>query len=101
MSIIRGKIIVIKSKKDYYKIRNGVILITKETTPDLVIVINRIKAIVTEVDNKLCHAAIVAREFDKPILMGIKNATKKFKTGEEITINLDNKIINKTGWKTY
>lgn len=97
MSIIRGKITVIKSKKDYYKIKNEVILIAKETTPDLVIVINRIKAIVIEVDNKLCHAAIVAREFNKPILMGIKNATKKFKTGEEIIINLDNKIINKIG----
>jgi len=95
MSIIRGKIEVVKNKKDYYKIKNDVILIVKEATPDLTIVINKIKAIITEVDNKLCHAAIIAREFNKPILMGVEDATKKFKTGEEIIINLDKKIINK------
>ncbi len=93
--IIKGKVAVINNKKDYYKIKNEAILFAKNTHPDLVVVINKIKAIVVEVDNKLCHAAIIAREFKKPILMGMKNITKSFETGDQVIINLDKKTIEK------
>lgn len=95
-SIVKGKITVIKNKKDYYKIKEETILVVKDTMPDLVVVIGKIKAIISEADNRLCHAAIIAREFNKPLLMGINNATKEFKTGQRIMIDFDNKIINKT-----
>ena len=94
-TIIESKVTVIKNKKDYYRIKEETILIAKNTHPELVIVINKIKAIVTEIDNKLCHAAIIAREFNKPLLTGVINATKEFKTGDKVMIDLDNKIINK------
>ncbi len=93
--IIKGEVVVINDKKDYYKIKNKVILVAKNTHPDLVIGINKIKAIVVEVDNKLCHAAIIAREFKKPILMGINNITKKLKTGDNVQINFFQKTIKK------
>ncbi len=93
MSIIKGKVIVINDKEDYYRIKDKVILVAKNTTPDLVVVINNIEAIVTEIDNKLCHAAIIAREFNKPLLMGVNEATKKFRTGDEVMIDFDSKII--------
>jgi len=92
---MRGKIVVINNKEDYYKIKDGVILVAKNTTPDLVIVIDKIEAIVTEVDNKLCHAAIIAREFNKPLLMGINDATKNFRTGDKAIIDFDKKTIEK------
>jgi len=95
MSIISGKITIIKNKRDYYKINEKTILVAKNTHPDLVIVINSIKAIVTEIDSKLCHAAIIAREFDKLLLMGVKNATKEFKTGDRVMIDFDNKTIKR------
>lgn len=90
---IKGKVVVINSKEDYYKIKDRVILVAKNTTPDLVIVINNIEAIVAEIDNKLCHAAIIAREFNKPLLMGVDGVTKKFRTGDEVMVDFDNKII--------
>ncbi len=93
--VIKGKVVVINSKKDYYKIKNKVILVAKNTHPDLVIVINKIEAIVVEVDNKLCHAAIIAREFKKPILMGVSNVTKNLKTGDSIRIDFSQKTIKK------
>ena len=94
--IIKGRITVIKSKKDYYKIKEETILVAKNTHPDLVVIIDKIKGIVIEIDNKLCHAAIIAREFNKPLLMGVKNATKQFKTGDKAIIDFVNKTINKT-----
>lgn len=95
MSKIIGKATVIKSNKDYYKIKSETILIASHTHPDIIIVIDKIKGIVTELDNKLCHAAIIAREFNKPLLMGVVGATKNFETGDKLFVNFDNKIVRK------
>lgn len=95
VGIITGKVRVIKSEADYYKIRKETILVAENTHPDIAIAIKKIKAIVTEIDNRLCHAAIIAREFDVPLLMGIQNATKEFKTGDEIVVNFDTKNVFK------
>ncbi len=94
-NIIKGKVIVIEKQDDYGNIKDEVIIVAKNTHPDLVVVIDKIKAIVTEIDNKVCHAAIIAREFNKPLLMGVKNITREFKTGDEVIIDFDNKVINK------
>ena len=94
-SVIKGKVTIIRNKKDYYDIKGKTILVAKNTHPDLVIVIGKIKAIVTEIDNKLCHAAIIAREFKIPLLMGVKNATKRFKTNEKVIVDIENKSISK------
>jgi len=90
-----GRVTVVKNNKDYYKIRSETILVASHTHPDIVIVIDKIKGIVTELDNKLCHAAIIAREFNKPLLMGVLEATKKFKTGDKLFVDFDNKIVRK------
>jgi phosphohistidine swiveling domain-containing protein len=95
VNVIKGKVTIIKKRDDYYHLRNKAILIIKKAEPDLVIVINKVQAIVTEVDNNLCHAAIIAREFRKPILMGVKNAVKNFRNGDKVLINFDNKTIFK------
>lgn len=95
IKIITGKVTVIKNNKDYYKIKEKTILIAWHTHPDIVVVMDKIKAIVSEVDNKLCHAAIMAREYNKPILMGVENATKKFKTGDNVEVDFQNKTIKK------
>lgn len=91
--IISGKVKIIKKPKDYYKIKDEVIVIAKNTTPDIVVVINKVLAIITEVDNKLCHAAIIAREYGKPLIMGQINAAKKYKDGDIISINIISKTI--------
>ena len=94
-NLIDGKITVIKRPKDYYRIKDETILVVKETTPDIILAIKKIKGIITEVNNPLCHAAIISREFNKPLLMGIDGATKNFKTGDRVKINLEKKIIVK------
>jgi len=94
--IIQGKAFLIRSEKDYYKIKKDVILIAERTHPDIVIAIKKVKAIVVEIDNKLCHAAIISREYGIPLLMGVENVTKEFKTGDQVLVNFDIKTICKT-----
>lgn len=91
--IISGRIKIIKRSRDYYQIKEDVIIVAENTTPDIVVVISRVKAIVTETDNKLCHAAIIAREYNKPLIMGQVDATKKYKDGDTISINTISKAI--------
>lgn len=93
--IITGKVLVANRPKDYYKIKDETILVAKNTLPDVVIIFYQIKAIVTEIDNRLCHAAIIAREYDKPIVMGVTGACKKFKTGDKVRIDTLNKTVIK------
>ena len=94
--IISGRVTIIRSERDYYKIKKETILVAQNTHPDIVIAIKKIKAIVTEIDNRLCHAAIIAREYGIPLLMGVENATREFKTGDKIIVNLDSKTVHKT-----
>ncbi len=93
--MIKGKVFLIRSERDYYKINKPVILIAQNTHPDIVIAIKKIKAIVTEIDNRLCHAAIIAREYGVPLLMGMENATKEFKTGDKVIVDFNSKTICK------
>jgi phosphoenolpyruvate synthase/pyruvate phosphate dikinase len=93
--IISGRVTIIRSEKDYYKINKPVVLVARNTHPDVVIAIKKIKAIVTEIDNRLCHAAIIAREYDIPLLMGMENATKEFKTGDKVIVDFNRKMICK------
>lgn len=91
---IKGKVKIIKKPKDYYSIDSAVIIVASNTTPDIVVIIDKVLAIVTEVDNKLCHAAIIAREYGKPLIMGVENAIKKFKNGQVIKVDTINKTID-------
>lgn len=94
-NVIKGKAFLIRSEKDYYKINKPVILVARNTHPDVVIAIKKIKAIVMEIDNRLCHAAIISREYGVPLLMGVENATKEFKTGDKVIVNFNNKTVYK------
>ena len=97
--MIKGKIFVIKKRlwktEDLLGFKNDMILVVKNTTPDITIIIDMVKVIVTEINSPLCHAAIIAREYNKPILMGVEDVTEKFNTGEEVIINFENKTIIK------
>jgi phosphoenolpyruvate synthase/pyruvate phosphate dikinase len=93
--IIQGKVFIVRSEKDYYKINKPVILVARNTHPDIVIAIKKVKAIVIEIDNRLCHAAIISREYGVPLLMGVEDATKNFKIGDKVMVDFNSKKICK------
>jgi phosphohistidine swiveling domain-containing protein len=95
MDNIKGKVFVADSECDYYKIKKDVVLVAQATHPGIVIAIKKVKAIVTEIENKLSHAAIISREYGVPLIMGVENATKDFKTGDEVVVDFNRKTICK------
>ena len=69
------------------------VLITRRTDPGWTSLMALSKGIVVEHGGILSHASIVARELGIPAVIGIKNACKKFKTGDTIFVDGDKGIV--------
>jgi len=82
-----GPVHVIPSAAHIADFRDGEVLVTDSTTPDWEPVMKRAAAIVTNSGGRTCHAAIVAREFGIPAVIGCEGATDKLTTGTEVTVS--------------
>jgi pyruvate,water dikinase len=52
-------------------------------------------AIITDRGGLTCHAAIVAREMEKPCVVGTKHATKLLKDNDLVEVDASNGIVKK------
>jgi len=82
-----------KLLKELSKVKRSEILITEMTRPLFVIVMRKVAGIITDRGGILCHAAMVAREFNLPCVVNTGNATMKLKTGQKILLDADKGII--------
>ena len=82
-----GKVKVIFSVDELDKIKEGDVLVTTMTNPDMVPAMKRASAIVTDEGGMTCHAAIVSRELGIPCVVGTGNATEVLKDGMEVTVD--------------
>lgn len=78
---------IIKSIKEFEKIKNGDVLVADMTDPDWEPIMGKLSAIVTNRGGRTCHAAIVARELGIPAVIGCKTATEEIKDSEKITVS--------------
>ncbi|MFH0739956.1 MAG: PEP-utilizing enzyme [bacterium] len=90
---ITGEVKLILSKKDFIKFKPNMILVTEDTDPDWTPLIIIAKGVVTDLGGRLCHAAIIAREFGKIAIIGTEKATKILKNGDLVEIDADNGTV--------
>lgn len=83
----QGKAHIIKDVKGIHTFKPGEVLITEMTDPDWEPIMKIAGAIVTESGGRTCHAAIISRELGIPCVVGTKDATKKIKNGQNITVS--------------
>ncbi len=67
--------------------KEGDILVTKETTNEMLDIIRKAKGIITEIDGTKSHGAIVGMTLDIPVVTGVKNATMLLKSGTTVTLD--------------
>jgi len=91
----KGVARVLTRKEQVSNFQEGEILITTMTSPEYVPAIKKAKAIVTDEGGVLCHAAIVAREFKIPCVIGTHNATSVFKSGDQIEVDAESGLVKK------
>lgn len=90
---VKGVVKKIFSKDEIEKVTDGDILVTFMTVPEFIPAMKRAGAFITDEGGVLCHAAIVAREFKKPCIIGTKIATQILKDGDMVEVDADNGII--------
>ncbi len=92
---VRGKARIIFTNRDLHTVKKGDILITTMTRQDFVPAIRKAAAIITDEGGITCHAAIIARELNKPCIVASKHATEAFKNGEKVSVNADAGTVQK------
>ncbi len=90
---VSGYAQVIMSLNDIDKMKNNKILVTSMTTPDFLPAMHKAIGFITDEGGILSHAAIVAREFKKPCIVGTKIATKVINDGDFIELDADKGVI--------
>lgn len=91
--IVKGTVKVVRSEAELDKVEKEDILVTQMTFPSFVIAMHRAAAFVTDEGGITCHAAIVAREMQKPCIVGTGKATKIFKDGDLVEVNADKGVV--------
>ena len=82
-----GEVKIVREIKDLQKIKQGDILVTEMTNPDMVVTMQKSAGIITDEGGLTAHAAIVSREMGIPCIVGTREATAKLKEGEIITMD--------------
>jgi len=90
-----GRVFVIQSNQDYLNIPDNSIVVAKATRPDLIIGIEKVNAIITDIGGKLCHASIIARQMGLPCVVNCMTATEVLEDGMWVTVDGDQGLISK------
>ena len=85
--IVTGTVRVVEDVSGIGGINEGEILVTRATNIGWTVAFHKVSAIVTDIGAPLSHAAIVAREFGIPAVVGCRNATSVLKTGDVVTVD--------------
>jgi pyruvate,water dikinase len=84
---VRGRARLIASPAEASQLRADDILVTANTTPAWTAIFANIAGLVTDNGGILSHAAVVAREFGIPAVVGTRSATTLIKEGQLIEVN--------------
>jgi pyruvate,water dikinase len=91
--VVEGAARVILDVDQLGEIRDGEILVAPFTSTSWTPVFGRIAAAVTDAGGVMCHAAIVAREYALPAVLGTGSATKRIATGDLLRVDGDHGTV--------
>jgi pyruvate, water dikinase len=95
--VTEGVARVLRNVNDIGQIRDGEILVCPVTAPSWAPVFGKIKAAVSDIGGTMSHAAIVAREYGMPAVVGTGHATKRIETGQRLRVDGDRGIVTIIG----
>jgi pyruvate,water dikinase len=79
----------VSSRADFDRILKGDVLVTESTTEAFNILLPLLGGIVTDSGGLLSHAAIVAREYGIPGVVGTRDATDRIDDGTMVRVDGD------------
>ncbi|MFH0906872.1 MAG: PEP-utilizing enzyme [bacterium] len=90
---VKGRAKIVFETKHLKKINKGDILVSPMTTPDYLMAMTKASGFITDEGGITCHAAIVAREINKPCIINTKIATQFLKDGDLIDVNANQGVV--------
>ena len=90
-----GKVCVINDPGEFYKMKKGDVLVCHYTDPEWTPLFGLASAVVADTGSELSHAAIVAREYNIPAVLGVGLASLKFKDGDMIQVDGDKGVVKR------
>jgi phosphoenolpyruvate synthase/pyruvate phosphate dikinase len=91
--VVRGPARVALGTDDFARILPGDIIVCPSSNPSWVPVFTIAGGLVTNTGGILSHAALVAREFGLPAVVGVPDATTKIREGQTIEIDGTSGIV--------
>lgn len=85
--VVEGVARVVKSAEEIGRLQHGDILVCQVTNPSWAPVFQNISAAVSDIGGSMSHAAIVAREYGLPAVVGTGTATQRIKDGQRIRVD--------------
>jgi len=95
--VVEGIARVLMTVNEIGQIRQGEILVCAVTAPSWGPVFGKIAAAVSDIGGTMSHAAIVAREYGMPAVVGTGRATTRIKTGDRVRVDGDRGIVTILG----
>lgn len=92
-TIYRARVKVMLSPKEHAKIHEGEFLVTAMTSPNFLPAMKTALGFITDEGGVTSHAAIIAREMNKPSIIGTKVATKILKDGDLVEVDTEEGIV--------
>ncbi|MBI3776705.1 MAG: hypothetical protein HY273_14380 [Gammaproteobacteria bacterium] len=75
-------------------LREGDIVVTRQTDPGWACVFFLARGLVVERGGMLSHGAIIAREFGIPAVVGVSGATTRIRSGDGLSVNGDSGVVD-------
>jgi len=85
--VVEGTARIVKSVDEISRLRDGDILVCQVTNPTWSPIFRKIAAAVSDIGGSMSHAAIVAREYGLPAVVGTGTATRRIRDGQRIRVD--------------
>ncbi len=91
--VVEGVARVVRDVNEIGSVQQGEVLVCSVTAPSWAPVFPKISAAVSDIGGMMSHAAIIAREYGLPAVVGTGHATKQIKTGDRVRVDGDNGTV--------
>lgn len=95
--VVEGPARVVMAASELETVQEGEILVCPITAPSWGPVFGKIKATVCDIGGIMSHAAIVAREYGLPAVVGTGTATKRIRTGDLLRVDANAGVVTILG----
>lgn len=85
--VAEGTARVVRSVEEISRLKPGDILVCQVTNPTWAPIFQKIAGAVSDIGGSMSHAAIVAREYGLPAVVGTGSATSRIKDGQRIRVD--------------